>query len=198
LPPSTPLPVPGNELALLSTEDQLALVIAPTRDLRDLTLRLNPTINAIPLTLAESPADYQVGDRQEFWVHELGQNRNFRIMAELIHKTDVAYAWVEVDRPYAADPIINAVDRFSRQSYPAVVAFFGSEWNPGVDNGCIFCTPQASATALLAITAAPTSTRSWHGKTPTKRRSSISTWNGSTAPRTTPIMRLSWPMSSNT
>lgn len=134
LPPATPAPVSASELATLSTEEQLAVVVAPTRDLRDLTLRLHPTIDDIPRTLGDAPPVYQVGDRQEFWVHELGQNRNFRITAELVHKTDVAYAWVEADRSYAAEPIINAVDRFSRRSYPAVVAFFGSEWNPGVDN----------------------------------------------------------------
>jgi immune inhibitor A len=56
------------------------------------------------------------------------------ITAELIHKTDVAYAWVEVDRTFDRDAIAAAVDRFSRNSYPLAVAFFGSEWNPGVDN----------------------------------------------------------------
>jgi hypothetical protein len=120
--------------AILSTEEQLAQVVAPVRDLRDLALRLKPEAGNIPLVVNEDAPTYEVGDLQEFWVHDLEANRNFQITAELIHKTDVAYAWAEQGKPVERDEIIRAIDHFSHTSYPAVISFFGSEWNPGVDN----------------------------------------------------------------
>jgi len=121
-------------LVTLSTEDQLEQVVVPTRDLRDLTLRLDPTINEIPLVVNRESPDYEVGEQLEFWVHNLDSNSNNRITARLIHKTDVVYAWVEEGQDFDRDAIARSIDRFSEQSYPAEVAFFGSEWYPGVDN----------------------------------------------------------------
>ncbi|MEZ4582060.1 MAG: immune inhibitor A, partial [Caldilineaceae bacterium] len=43
------------------------------------------------------------------------------------------YVWVESGRDYDYDAVVASVERFSEQSYPAEVAFFGSEWKPGVD-----------------------------------------------------------------
>jgi hypothetical protein len=123
-----------DELVKLSTAEQMALVVAPTRDLRDLAMRLKPEVGEIPLVVNQQTPDYNVGDRIEFWAHDMQANRDFVVTAELIHKTDVAYAWVEVDKPADNAAIIEAVDHFSSQSYPAETAFFGSEWNPGVDN----------------------------------------------------------------
>ena len=122
------------DLRSLTTEQQLARIIAPMRNLRDLALRLDPDVDEIPVVVNAVRPEYEVGDKQRFIVHNLETNSNFEIEAELIHKTDVAYAWVEEGRKYDADRIIASIDRFSEQSYPAETAFFGSEWNPGVDN----------------------------------------------------------------
>jgi immune inhibitor A len=138
VPISTPLPPSSTTqtatLTELSTDEQLALVVAPTRDLRDLAMRFNPELGGIPLVVNETTPDYNVGDRLEFWAHDTDTTHDFTVTAELIHKTDVAYAWVEVGQPVDKEGIAEAVDIFSEQSYPAEVAFFGSEWNPGVDN----------------------------------------------------------------
>lgn len=125
---------PPGDLTGLSTTEQLKQIIAPTRDLRELAMRLNPDVGHIPLVVNEDVPDYAVGDKLDFWVHDLAANRNFRVTAELIHKTDVAYVWVEEGKPADREKIIQALDHFSRRSYPAVRAFFGSEWKPGVDN----------------------------------------------------------------
>lgn len=127
-------PMPAALLSTLSTADQLAQVVVPTRDLRDLTLRLDSTIDEIPLVVNPTPPDYQVGDQLEFWVHNLDTNSNNQITARLIHKTETVYAWVEEGQDYDQDAIARSIDRFSLQSYPAEVDFFGSEWYPGVDN----------------------------------------------------------------
>ena len=132
--PPTPQPPTTVELLDLSTVEQLARVAAPTRDLRDLALRYKPGVDDIPLVVNRHTPDYAVGERLEFWVHELGVNRNFTITAELIHKTEVAYAWVESGQAVDRAAVIAAIDRFSQVTYPAVTAFFGSEWKPGVDN----------------------------------------------------------------
>ncbi|MCB0044207.1 MAG: immune inhibitor A [Caldilineaceae bacterium] len=127
-------PLTGEELSSLSTEAQLALAIVPQRNLRELALRLNPERDEIPLVVNDAAPDYPVGTVASFWVHNLQTNRNFQIMAELVHKNAVAYAWVEVDRPYDKDKIAASIDQFGTVSYPAEVALFGGEWNPGVDN----------------------------------------------------------------
>ncbi len=135
VPNSTPVPsTTEHDGPAPDTETQLALVAAPTRDLRDLALRFEPEVGEIPLVVNATTPDYAVGDRVQFWGHDLSANRDFTITAELLYKTNVAYAWVEVDQPVDRDLIVAAVDRFSRQSYPAETAYFGNEWKPGVDN----------------------------------------------------------------
>ena len=133
-PDATPLPSTMGQGSLTTTEAKLAAVAVPTRDLRDLALRYHPEVGEIPLVVNATTPHYDVGDRLEFWVHDLSANQDFAITAELVHKTNVAYAWVEVDQPADVDVIRTAVDRFSRQAYPAETAYFGNEWKPGVDN----------------------------------------------------------------
>jgi immune inhibitor A len=118
----------------LTTDTKLAALVVPSRDLRDLAQRLRPGVDEVPLVVNEHVPDYPVGEQMGFWVHDLQTSANREITAQLLYKTDVAYAWVEAGQPHDSNAIIAAVDRFSDQSYPAVVAFFGSEWNPGVDN----------------------------------------------------------------
>jgi len=127
-------PVPADFLETQSTEEQLLQVVVPTRDLRDLTVRLNPAVDEVPLVVNTEQPDYQIGEQIQFWVHNLDTNRSSPIMAELIDKTAVVYVWVEVGQAHDKEAISRSIDRFSQQSYPAEVAFFGSEWYPGVDN----------------------------------------------------------------
>ncbi len=146
LPRTTATPVPGGLPAPSTGPDlpdrlaqdyptfaQLQQVIVPTRDLRDLAMRLRPDVDDVPLVVSERPADYQVGDVISFWASNVDDNRHFQIEAELIYRNDVAYVWVEKGQPYDRDRIARSVDRFAEQAYPKIREFFGSEWNPGVD-----------------------------------------------------------------
>lgn len=117
-----------------STEQLLAQVNVPERDPRDLAIRLRPDVLEVPLVVNAKPPNDAVGDQRNFWVLNVNTLETKQISAELIYKTKVAYAWAEVGASYNRDTIIEAVEQFSTQSYPAIVAFFGSEWNPGVDN----------------------------------------------------------------
>ena len=125
-------PAPASASVPSETEKQLAEVIVPTRDLRDLALRLRPGVDEIPQTV-DAP-EYAVGDEIEFWVSNVDDNRQFKVQATLIYKTDVVYVWVQSGEDFDKDRIIQSVDVFSEKSYPTERAFFGSEWNPGVDN----------------------------------------------------------------
>ena len=131
--PALAAPAPAGALSV-AADAQLVEALIPPRDLRDLALRLRPDVDEVPLVVHEHAPDYQVGEQVPFWVHDLQTSANHEITAQLIYKTDLAYAWVEIGQPYDSNAIVAAVDRFSSQSYPAAVAFFGSEWNPGVDN----------------------------------------------------------------
>jgi len=130
----TAVPIAAIDLFGRSTEEQLTQVVVPPRDLRDLTVRLNPQIDAVPAIVNSTTPSYTVGDQIKFWVHNVDAITNAQITAELVYKTDVAYVWIETGQTYDLPAIQRSIDRFSQQSYPAEVAFFGSEWYPGVDN----------------------------------------------------------------
>jgi hypothetical protein len=131
-------PAPATQAAPVEspfvTEQQLAEEIIPTRDIRDLAIRLKPDVEDIPLVVNTETPDYEIGDKLEFWAANVDDNRHFKITAELIYKTDVAYVWVETGQDYNREQIIASVDQFSESAYNKEREFFGSEWNPGVDN----------------------------------------------------------------
>lgn len=131
VPTAEPTPIPAEYLATLDTAAQLHLVEPPRRDPRRLTERLNPDIDVAPI-FAE-PKFYETGDIETFWVHNSDAKHNVEIVAELIHQSDVANVWVEVDQSYDGQRIRRAIDRFSKVTYPALVSLFGSESNPGID-----------------------------------------------------------------
>jgi immune inhibitor A len=124
----------GLDFAGLTTEEALLLAQPLPRDLADMAIRLDPSIGAIPQVFHDAPPDYAVGDRLDFWVQNSSTAEFTLITAELIHKTDVAYAWVQVGESFDGDAIAESVDHFSAVIYPAVRAAFGEEASPGVDN----------------------------------------------------------------
>ncbi len=130
--PASPSSAPASSTG--GTEAELAQVVVPTRDMRDLALRLKPGVTDIPQVVNSQAPDYQVGDKLNFWVANTDENSHFQITAELVYRNDVIYAWVEEGQPYDLPAMTKILDRFAEQSYPKERSFFGSEWNPGVDN----------------------------------------------------------------
>ena len=133
--PITAAPIlTGADFAGLTTEEALLLAQPLSRDLADMAIRLDPTIGAIPARFNDIAPDYAVGDRLDFWVQNSSTAEFKQVVAELVHKTDVAYAWVEVGETFDGDAVAKSVDHFSEVIYPAVRAAFGEEASPGVDN----------------------------------------------------------------
>ena len=123
---STPRPI-----ALASGSQARQPVSVPTRDLRDLALRLRPGVDFIPET-APAP-NYTVGDRVPFWAANVDTNQHFQVEAELLHKNDVVYVWAERGHGLEPKAMAASADRFARYIYPQLRAFFGAEASPGID-----------------------------------------------------------------
>ncbi|PJF43793.1 MAG: hypothetical protein CUN55_07310 [Phototrophicales bacterium] len=114
----------------LSTEEALASAIVPERDLNDLALRLGG-VASIPDVPTSPIRQYQVGDRDQFFVH--GDNEVTEVNAELVYMNDVVYMWFEVGFSPDLALVKQLADRFATEIYPRVRAVFGSEASPGVD-----------------------------------------------------------------
>ena len=106
-------------------------VFVPTRDLRDLALRLRPEVSFVPKSV-RAP-EYGVGDRTPFWASNVDSNSHFQVEAELIYMNDVLYVWAERGHELDVDKMAASADRFAQRIYPQVRAFFGTEPNPGID-----------------------------------------------------------------
>ncbi|MEA4906564.1 MAG: immune inhibitor A [Anaerolineaceae bacterium] len=120
---------PGAEETLHTLEDE----IVPNNDPRDLGLRL-AGIADIPETLETPPQVYAVGDRQTFWVSNVDTNENFQVETVLEYKGDSLYFWVESGVEFNQDDLDQLAGTFEDKIYPTDREFFGSEWNPGIDN----------------------------------------------------------------
>jgi hypothetical protein len=126
---SIPTPAPSDFL----TEQELKTVVVPARDLRALAEGLRGT-GAIPEVVHDAAPSYQLGQTEAFWISNEDDQEHFKIDAELVYSNDVLYVWVEEGVTYDQDALQDAADRFAEETYPTNRNFFGSEWNPGIDN----------------------------------------------------------------
>ncbi len=136
-PAATPQLLAAADLAPLSAAEQLRTVAVPQRDMVGLRAMLDPVVAAAATATAAAPMatppEYAIGDTTTFFVHNSDTAENRQITAELVHKTDVAYAWVETGQEYDAKAIAASIDTFSNRIYPAAVTAFGREPFPGID-----------------------------------------------------------------
>ena len=136
--PAVEKPVERTEAAKALLPLSLALdsqarkaVYVPTRDLRDLALRLRPGVDSIPES--ESSPEYAVGDRIFFWASNVDSNEHFQVETELLYKNEIVYLWAELGHELDLETMAASADRFAQRIYPQVRAFFGSEPSPGID-----------------------------------------------------------------
>ncbi len=117
------------------TEELLETTEVPVRDLHDLAIRLRGLPADTPRTVnpGGSP-DYPVGTRRIFYASNVDTDEQFEVEAILEYKTEHVYMWVEKGAGFDRDDLKDAAELFEEHTYPTARAFFGSEWNPGVDN----------------------------------------------------------------
>jgi len=114
------------------TLETLQTTIVPINDPRELACRLESICN-IPEVMATSAAPRTVGEKQNFWVHNLGTNTNNEVPATLRYITPHVYFWVQDQVDVDEGEMKALVDTFENNIYPTNREFFGNEWSPGID-----------------------------------------------------------------
>lgn len=130
-----PLPLPTEVPALVSVPGGEGGFEPPSRDLFELSRRLNPpsgppvarTVNPVPVT-------YEEGHNETFWVADLVDASSYRIDATLQVVSEHAYWYVDNDLKLERFDLENAAETFESQIHPLITGSFGDIWNPGVDN----------------------------------------------------------------
>jgi immune inhibitor A len=105
----------------------------PTRDLVELAGRLGDAQQDIPRVVQPTGLVRQVGDRDQFWVHDEESAIDFTVSATLVYVTDHAYWWVQDGYEVPLSDLKGSAERFETQTYPTNHYYFGTEWSPGID-----------------------------------------------------------------
>lgn len=122
----------GDEGQAQATLEQLTNTLVPINDPIDLAERFKG-LEDLPAVVDEQAEPIPLGTVERFWVSDNDENRNFQIDAELVFETDHVYFWVEQGVNFDLNEAKNLVTTFENEIYPTNRAFFGSEWQPGVD-----------------------------------------------------------------
>jgi immune inhibitor A len=115
------------------TADLVRDATIPQRDLVDLAHRLQDISPALTTPLSDNPPDYELGDAETFWLHNVNSNSFFTATASLRYETPHAYWWIEQGYHIPETALKQAAWNFENQTYPINRDIFGSEWNPGID-----------------------------------------------------------------
>lgn len=91
-------------------------------------------IENVPDTVPAPTQSYEVGDRRDFWVTDTDTDETFQTEAVLRYVGDIVYFWVEDGVDYDPQDLEDLARTFEEDIIPTDREFFGSEWNPGVDN----------------------------------------------------------------
>ncbi len=132
-PTSTLVASPGVDTGS-DTAEALAKAVVPQRDAHLLAERLHPDGADIPEVVNPQPPQYAVGDRARFWVSDSDTRETFQVTATLRVISRYAEMWVQDGVPVDQKGLEGAAAAFDDNIYPTVHRYFGTEWNPGVDN----------------------------------------------------------------
>lgn len=131
---STPLPPLVTERpfpAAYTSLSTLTTLTVPPRDLLELTEQLKG-IEA-PQVAQMEPTAYQMGETAVFWVKNLAQNSVEQVEATLAYRSDLLNLWVETGETVKENSLVEAAQVLESHILPTNRAFFGTEWQPGVD-----------------------------------------------------------------
>jgi immune inhibitor A len=103
----------------------------PPRELETLARSLQGL--AEPPATAPVPPDYELGETEVFWLHNVHLNAFFTATATLSYETPHAYWWIEEGYDVPAQDLQRSAEQFEEGTYPTNRRLFGSEWSPGID-----------------------------------------------------------------
>ncbi len=129
-----PIPEPittAPPASAFETLTAVATAAPPPRDMVDLTNRFRG-IDA-PYVAQDQAADYQVGDQTDFWVKDTSSHETQQIQAELVYRSDALNMWAETGLNLKPTDVAAAAARLETDILPTNRAFFGTEWQPGID-----------------------------------------------------------------
>ncbi len=133
----SPMATPVRRQAL-ATEDRTAFLASrltvPQRDLVDLAVRLQGLSPSLVSPGSARPTPYELGDRENFWLHNVDASSYFTAAAILRYETPHAYWWVEDGYSVPSRDLERSAWKFESQTYPTNRLLFGSEATPGLDN----------------------------------------------------------------
>ena len=120
-------------LAERDTARSLRETTLPARDLIELARRLRGIPEPLLQGTVSGPPEYQIGDREQFWLHDAENNTYFTATATLEFSTPHAYWWIEEGYQVHVKDLERSAWNFENRTYPTSHRYFGSEWTPGVD-----------------------------------------------------------------
>jgi len=115
-------------------ESLLANTQVPFADPYDLATRLKHISGTFPQPTPLVPLSYSLGDRDSFWVLNLGSAQSFEISATLRYISPYLYMWVQDGVDVTPGLLEQSGRMFEEHLYPTVRRYFGAEWSPGIDN----------------------------------------------------------------
>lgn len=123
---------PKLEEAANETQDTLRQMIVPEANAVDLAERLRGKVN-VPETLIDTEAPHAVGAKKAFWIMDTDTTKTTAIDATLRYVGNNIYIWIEDRVTYIETAITKLGDIIDQEIVPTNRAFFGTEWNPGMD-----------------------------------------------------------------
>lgn len=132
--PTSPVPVPTldrTESVSAKTLETLNQTLVPENDPYELACRLKGICD-VPRTVPGKT--YKVGDKEQFWILNGDTAEHHQISANLLYITDHTYFWAEEGAEVDQGDMKRLMDTFEEKIYPKNREFFGSEFNPGIDN----------------------------------------------------------------
>jgi hypothetical protein len=120
---------PPSDETVLTLED----TVVPENDPLELADRFLGIEN-VPESIPAPSSFYQVGDTRSFFVTDTDSNETSSYDATLRYVGDIVYFWVENNVDYDQSDLEALAHAFEDEIVPIDREFFGSEWNPGVDN----------------------------------------------------------------
>ncbi|MBK9924916.1 MAG: immune inhibitor A [Anaerolineales bacterium] len=114
-----------------NTLNTLNNTLVPENDPYELACRLKGTCDVSRTIQAKT---YKIGDKETFWVNNQDTAEHHQVNTTLLYITPHSYFWAEDGTKVDQGDVKRLMDTFENEIYPTDREFFGSEFNPGIDN----------------------------------------------------------------